>query len=689
MSMKTNISIRLTLVSVVIQVASGIAYLPCIAADKIQNTKSIREEPQVLRGKELGVGQRIPDIQFEDISGKKLRLSDLTEFDAVVVAMTGTGCPLCKKYAPTLARMEKLYRPKNVAFVFVNPNGSEDLEDLNREVQRLDLIGPYVRDDTMAVCRTLGVKTTTEVFVIDRSRTLVYRGAVDDQYGFGYSLDEPRDRYLHNALDSLANRKRPLVNATSAPGCEIFYDQDSNEIENPSVTYYNQVARIINANCIECHRGGGIGPMPFETFEQVKDYAGMIRNVVERGVMPPWFATPQDEKDESTQELAVHWLNERPLTVHEKQQLLEWLETGTPKGNPDDAPLKPAFPDGWLIGEPDAIFQFSKPVPVKASGTMPYKYITVETDLPEDKWIQAIEIRPGQIEVVHHVIVSLRYEGSESDERDGFWGVYVPGNSTLVYPEGMARRLPKGAKLRFQMHYTPNGTATEDLTSIGLVFADQIPDYEVKVRGIASRKLSIPAGSPNHEVSASIPIPFDVDILSFLPHMHLRGKAAKYELVRRNEEDETLLDVPEYDFNWQLVYRLSEPRTLMTGDSIRYTAWYDNSRDNPANPDPNKTVGWGEQTDDEMHLGYVEYTVPVSSENKNSLSKSRGPIAQGIRNLTQNRLFSRLDVNGDGFITRAEVRRKMPNNKDAAGSIFDRLDVDGDEKLNRDELSRL
>ena len=314
---------------------------------------------------------------------------------------------------------------------------------------------------------------------------------------------------------------------------------------------------------------------------------------------------------------------------------------------------------------------------------MPYQYITVDTDLSEDKWVQAIEVRPGNVGVVHHVIVSLRSGGA--DERSGYWGVYVPGNSTLVYPDGYAKLLPKGANLKFQMHYTPNGTATEDLTQIGIIFASKPPKHEVKVAGIANTRINIPPGADNHQEFASWRLPHDAQLLGFLPHMHLRGKAARYEAVT-SDRTEILLDIPRYDFNWQLLYRLAEPLTLKQGDTIRYTAWFDNSAGNPANPDPTRTVRWGQQTEDEMHLGYVEYIVP---------GMKPGESVDGVRRVRAtgaargNALFVRLDVDKDGLITRAEVRERIPGNANAAGSIFDRLDKDGNGKLDRAEFSKL
>ncbi|MFM7920218.1 MAG: redoxin, partial [Planctomycetaceae bacterium] len=378
------------------------------------------------------------------------------------------------------------------------------------------------------------------------------------------------------------------------------------------MTWSDQISRLLQRHCVECHREGGVGPFRLDTYEAAVAHAPMIRQVVERGIMPPWFAAePKAAGGKSP------WVNDRSLSDSEKRLLADWIDKGTVAGDPAEAPIPKVFADGWLIGKPDAVFEFAQQVQVKASGTMPYQNILVETNLDQDHWVQAIEVRPGNPGVVHHVLVFVQGADESdgprddaADERGGYWGIYVPGNSTLVYPDGYAKRIPRGARLRFQMHYTPNGTATQDSTRIGLVFAKQEPKHEVRVAGIVNRGFRIPAGADNHPVVGSIKnLPTDVQVLAFLPHMHLRGKAARYELVSAGES-RTLLDIPRYDFNWQLLYRYAEPLTVRAGETLQFTAWYDNSSGNPANPDPEREVRWGPQTFDEMHLGYVEYVVP-------------------------------------------------------------------------------
>ena len=655
----------------------------------------VRRGPQLVKPGEYGIGKQIDQLSFTDITGRTHSLSDFADKTAIVFAMTGTGCPLCLKYAPTLASIERQYRSQDVEFIFVNPNQSEQRQDLTDAVQTHGFRGPYVQDANRELPIALKANTTTEVFVLDRARTLIYRGAVDDQYGFGYALQAPRRDFLVDALDAVLEGRTPATQATTSPGCELSY-QSVDAADTP-ITYHNRISRIIQANCLDCHRTGGTAPMAFERYDAVKDYAGMIADVVERKIMPPWFAAPTADQQHDGPH-ALHWANDRSLSAAEKDDLMSWINAGVPEGDPADKPLTKHFPDGWLIGKPDATFRLPHPIEVKATGTMPYQYSIVETNLPEDKWVKAIEIRPTALDVVHHVIVSIKSESRAAKKINEFWAGYAPGNSTWIYPDGYARRLPKGAKLRFEMHYTPNGRSTQDQTQIGLTFSEDPPRHEVKVAPIANRNLSIPAGAANHEVFANLRLPYDAQILSFLPHMHLRGKAARYEVLSDTHKT-TLLDVPHYDFNWQLLYRLAQPLSLQRGDTIRFTGWFDNSSGNPANPDPMAVVRWGEQTEDEMHVGYIEYVVagatpgePVAAM-KPGRSKSRsngrspsGPktstLQIGGRTVPRNAVVNalrKLDSDYDGRVLQSQVAKKHIQ-------IFKALDANGDGVVTDNEV---
>ena len=556
-----------------------------------------REAPRAVPPQSVGVGRLVPDLTATGVGGQPVSLAALAKSSkAVVVAVTSTSCPLSRKTLATLATLEAEFVPQRVAFVYVNPVATDDTAAIAKAVAANGLKGVYVADGTGAFAAGLGATSTGDVFVLDGKRTLVYRGAVDDQYGVGYALDAPKSRYAHAALTAVLAGRPVAVPATTAPGCALDLAPPA-ETNFAAVTYHDRVSRILAANCVGCHRDGGVGPFKLDTLADAAAHKAMIRKVVEAGTMPPWHATPQPG----------HWANDRSLTPADKADLLAWLKNGLPPGDPADAPLPRAFAEGWAIGTPDLIVQLPKPIAVKATGTMPYQNVTVDTGLTAETWVQAVEIRPTDRAVVHHVLVFADGAKGRLGERDGYFAAYVPGNGHQVFAAGFAKKLPAGAKLRFQIHYTPAGTATTDQLRIGLKFAAGPPERELKVAGLANHAIEIPPNAGNHREVASIRVPADAVVLAFMPHLHVRGKACQYELVAPDGTTTTLLDVPHYDFNWQLRYELAEPLKVPRGSTLRFTVWYDNSRANPANPDPSATVRWGPQTSDEMLLGYLDY----------------------------------------------------------------------------------
>ena len=582
---------------------------------------SPREGPKILKPAEEGVGRLVADLTFTDLDGKTGRLSDYRAAKALVIAFTSTTCPITMKSTASLGRLEKEFAARGVACLFVNPTATDTVADIRSALREHGLAGRYVHDRDNSLATALDAKTTAEVFVLDAARTLIYRGALDDQYGVGYSLDAPRHTYVRDALTGLLAGKRPLVAATDAPGCTL--DLQLAALAWPAaptpapaaqnnLTYHNRISRLVQNNCLECHRDGGVAPFSLATYEDVRSHAGMMRKQVGRGAMPPWFAAPSAPGE------SIHWSNDRSLAAADKADLLAWLAGDKPIGDPADAPLPRTFSTGWLLGTPDTVLQFPKAVAIKADGVMPYQTIRVETNFTEDKWVQGYEVQPTARTVVHHVIVRVHPPGEQArgkrdasgEERDGFFAAYVPGNTSSIFPPGFAKKIPAGSTLSFQMHYTPNGKATTDQTKLGLIFSPAPPQHVIQVAGLANPRLNIPPGNAHHPETTAITLPAAVTLLSFTPHMHVRGKAARYEAVLPDGTRRRLLDVPAYDFNWQLQYRLAEPLSLPRGTRLIYTAWYDNSTGNPANPDPTKTVRWGPQTFDEMMLGYVEYFVP-------------------------------------------------------------------------------
>jgi mono/diheme cytochrome c family protein len=581
---------------------------PAISAGDL---KKITSGPEILKPGDVGIGRMVADQSFTDFEGRHHRLAALWSGRGLVIALTSATCPVSKRYLPSLAQLGRELASRGLPLVLVNPFASETKEEITAQLAAQAFSGVYVHDRAQALAGALRARTTTEVFLVDRSGTVVYRGALDDQYGIDYSLDAPRQRYLEDAITALLESRSPRISATAAPGCELDLPVaiPANDA-NHGVTYHRDVARILEQNCVVCHRPEGIAPFALDSPAAVKERARTIRRVVTEGTMPPWFAAPPPDGHSSP------WINDRALSAGDKADLLAWLSSADrPLGDPAEGPVKRSHPAEWSIGQPDLLVPLSRAYEVKATGFMPYAFDVVETHLTEDKWVSAYEIMPSARDVVHHVIVQVHEPGTEvrnlGEGARGYWAAYVPGNASHTYPEGFARRLPAGSRISFQIHYTPSGTAKQERLRLGLVFAREAPRYEVRTVGVAKLRLAIPPGAPNHVEQHTQRVPFDLAVTGFMAHLHVRGKAFKYEVTYPDGGHETLLDIPRYDFNWQLRYDLKTPKLLPLGSTVKITAIYDNSAGNRANPDPTKLVKWGPQTVDEMMIGYLEYFVPA------------------------------------------------------------------------------
>ncbi len=596
-------------IAIILQSRSAPTDMPPATLDK-----SITEGPITLKASDHGVGQLVMDVPLTDIEGRECKLSSFKQSKALVLAYFSATCPISGKLGPELERLEKELSAKNVTLLLIDPIPNESIDEMKAFVSKYGIKAPIIHDKTNAITQALQAKTTTEVFVIDAARTLVYRGAISDQYGLGYQLDAPRQSYLRDALASLLNGHPISISATTAPGCALDIPESKTSIAKSDATYHHQISRIIQNNCVECHHKDGLAPFSLETYADVIEHAGMMKKQISRGAMPPWFAAPQANQHGSL------WMNDRSLSETDKTTLLTWLNSERPLGDAKDAPLPMQHSKDWIIGKPDVVFQLTKPIDIKAEGTMPYQTVIVPTGLTEDRWIQSYEITPTNRAVVHHVIVKIINKGGSAtedevrSEREGFWAAYVPGNSYRVLPDGFAKKLPAGASIHFQIHYTPNGKVTQDQLKIGLKFATKAPQYEIHVLGLTNPRLNIPAGAANHVETHQQNVPADMTLSGYMAHMHVRGKSFKYEVTYPDGHTETLLDIPHYDFNWQLQYTLNKPKIILKGSTVKTTAVYDNSANNPANPDPTKNVRWGQQTYDEMMIGYVEYFLPLRAD---------------------------------------------------------------------------
>jgi len=370
-------------------------------------------------------------------------------------------------------------------------------------------------------------------------------------------------------------------------------------------TFHHDVEPVLQRHCQTCHRPGAIAPMPLITYEQVRPWARAIREKVLLGKMPPWFAASGGP-----------FANDPRLSDASKRTFSLWADDKAPEGPAADAPPPLEWPDGWRIGKPDLVAGMNEPFAVPARGDVDYQFIVVKLGLPEDRWIERVEVRPSNHRVVHHAVVYVRERGDPWPENgrrvttNDILAVYTPGQPPFEARPGMAKFVPAGADLVLQMHYQTIGELVRDQTRIGIVFARQVPEKRVLTLQLNNSTFHIPPGERNYRVTASGTLPNDALLLSMFPHMHLRGAAFDYEIDLGEGRVETLLRVAPYDYYWQLNYILATPRLLKKGTRLRATGWYDNSPNNPRNPDPEAEVTYGEQSHDEMMIGFFDVAVP-------------------------------------------------------------------------------
>ena len=407
-------------------------------------------------------------------------------------------------------------------------------------------------------------------------------------------------------------------------------------------TYYKDIAPLMQNRCQECHRSGEVAPMSFMSYDQVRPWAKAIKNAVLTKKMPPWFADPHFGK----------FSNDRSLSQHEIDTLIAWIDGGAKEGDKKDAPQPRQFAEGWQIGQPDLVLQMPIAVDIPATGVVDYTYVVIPTGFTEDKWVQFAEARPDARSAMHHVIAFLRPPGNHwlKDAKPGVpfipehWGGardqakqdkpagqaskasledqlpgellvgFAPGLPPTECKPGEAKLVKAGSDIILQLHYTPNGKATTDRSRIGLIFAKEPPQRRVMTMNAMNVFLKIPPGDGNYETHAHATIPQDVTLVNMMPHMHLRGKDFLYTAVYPTGEKQVLLNVPHFDFNWQLAYVEDQELLLPKGTRIECVAHYDNSPNNPANPDATKEVRWGDQTWEEMMIGWFDVSFDAKTD---------------------------------------------------------------------------
>lgn len=517
---------------------------------------------------------------------------------AIVLVFLGQKCAEAEAVLPTIRAASELFGKQGVLFWLINSDASAPRASLAAQGGSL----PVLHDTAQLVAREFNVTRAPEVVCIDVTDwKIFYRGLVDDR-----TATEPAVKHhLIHALTHFLAGEDVTPPRTTVAGCEIKTPPA------PPVSYAADVAPLLLRHCANCHSRGNIAPFEMKDHAEVKRYALSIKEKLITGTMPPWHADPAYGQ----------FANDVSLKPDELATLLHWLDDGAPRGDGAD-PLAEAasqpplvdYPHAWplAMGRPDYVVSIPR-TEIPATGEVPYKYISVKIDIPTNTWLRAAVIQPGNTKVVHHALVFL---GTLLDVfisgggLGGYFAGYVPGQSAVEFPEGTAKLLPGNATVTFQMHYTPVGTSESDETRLGLYFAKAPPERELKTTAAFTTNLRILPGVTEYERTASVtPSPSKDFLLHELsPHMHYRGSRFRFEAVYPNGTSEILLSVPHYDFQWQTLYRLAQPKRLPAGTQIRCVGAFDNSPQNRYNPNPDALVTFGEQTDDEMFIGYLNYS---------------------------------------------------------------------------------
>lgn len=622
---------------------------------KVEQTDA-SDEPQVLAEK----------FSLPATDGSVLLVGSDPSVSCQVVCFLGAECPLANLYAPRLNGLATEFNDRGVRFVGINSNLQDSMQDLAAYVKKHDLVFPMVKDYDRAAALGFGASRTPEVFVVDGSGVIRYRGRIDDQYRPGLLRPKLERQDLRLAVEQLLSGERVAIPRTEATGCLISLPREVDE--KSEVSFCNQISRILQQNCVECHCRGRIGPFALDQYDEVIGWADMSLEVMDQGRMPPWHASDGREM----------FSNARQLSDADKLLFRKWVEAGTPYGDPSQ--LKPIVADpthgDWPV-QPDLILGMPQPyevpaelAPSKLNQGVAYQYSVLDPGFEEERWLSTVMLRPGDPRVVHHAMLLLRLPDGNEISFPTLISGHVPGQMASEVREGHAIRVPAGAKFVLQMHYTPCGTATSDLTEVGLVFTDRkkVTHEVLSLFGI-NPDFEIPKGAANHVVKGSVNyFPRGGVLLAVTPHMHVRGKSFSFEL-QRGDQVQSVLEVPRYDFGWQHRYELADPIPLQDVTEMQFTAVFDNSAGNPVNPDPKETVFWGDQTWEEMALAIVTVAIPVNetSAEKQADMQSQPGLLQDRKAKDRKaasdyaeRYVARLDANGDGVLTKGEMPRSVP-----------------------------
>ncbi len=524
---------------------------------------------------------------------------------AIVLYVQGNGCPMVRNGYNTFQSIHDQYIDRNITFLMVNSNSQDDREEIKIEAEEFKMDIPILVDNDQFLANNLKLNRTSEVLIINPiGWSIIYRGPIDDQLGYEGQKVEAENKYLINALDAFLDGRDIIENFIKSKGCAITIEPFVNE-EN-DLTYTKDIAPILEAKCIWCHQPDGIASWAMTDYKTVRGWSSMMREVLLNNRMPPWQADPHYGK----------FQNDLSISDEQKKQIIAWIDAGKERGKGDDPLISNIAKEKvFTLGVPDTIITLDEQK-IPENGLIDYRYQIIDlASLSKDIRVKAVEILPGNPEVLHHILGTIRYKTEEEAPvkrvrgpwLDGIFMVWAPGMQPEKFPEGTARTLPKDTRLYIQSHYTTNGKEASDVSKIGLYYADKEDLTEYVSLGPADFEFQILPNKKRNEVTAVEKIDRDITLYSLFPHMHFRGKSFRYTLVNPDKSEEIILNVPNYNFNWQRQYYLKEPKSIAAGSLLKVEAVFDNSEQNPFNPKPQDTVRFGEQTKDEMMIGYFNF----------------------------------------------------------------------------------
>lgn len=545
---------------------------------------------------EVPIGTKIDNLKFKDIRYLERSLDNFGAPKAYVLVFIKNDCPLAQRYLPKAAAMDKEFAAEGVQFILVNTGSGDSIMDMAQHVLDYDVDTPVVKDVQGDVAKALGVTRTPQAVVLDAQRVIQYRGRFDDEFRLGGERPAPTRLDLHEAIVELLAGKPVSVPETVAEGCLITYA--ALPTPDKPVTYSEHIAPIINKNCVQCHQKGGGAPITLQGFDKTTAYGDMIAEVVSEERMPPWYAHPSYGAFE----------NEARLKPEERLLIRQWVAGGMPKGDAPEVADGAVAPAEWRI-EPDVIITARANNAVKATGFVPYVYTMMPYKFEKDTWVEAIEIKASNTRIMHHANLFYSPHGLDFTRSENFLTGQVPGGAAATVPPGHALFIPAGSTLGLQLHYVTTGKVEVDRPQVALRFARGPITKRLYYKILDNSKFEIPPFARAHAVKSSAEMETDSTLIAFFSHMHLRGRDMTFYATPPGGERETLMSLPNYNFNWQLAYHVAPGvKLLPKGTKMSAVAHFDNSTFNPYNPDPTKTIEEGPQTVDEMMQGFMFYT---------------------------------------------------------------------------------